>query len=357
MANISGNYVPDERLRRGTQNEDGDLFQALGNAMRRALGGGSSEQAGIPITGDAVVQTQADTRLTGDVQNAEAAMASRRGTAPTGGGGRELGVGRRDGGGGGGRPPVTGGTDGNTGGGSGGGARNMMFDRNALLGGALNDENLARNVGRVGTYGLIGAQGVGNLLQGRTIQGATELTAGMGTAALTRAAGRGIRGPVGAALQIAAPLVGSVVGSGTGQELQRQYTRATGRAAPGEEGSLGAQLGQTEQVAKLISEINKNDMNTSVSALQQIGRNEAELDLEFRKKLAPILEQANRNQLVRQQALLNTMGQQYAMLGTVATAGALAKGSQAERGAYARQALVANPYSNAVLQAPSISFG
>jgi hypothetical protein len=51
------------------------------------------------------------------------------------------------------------------------------------------------------------------------------------------------------------------------------------------------------------------------------------------------------------------MGQQYAMLGTVATAGALAKGSQAERGAYARQALVANPYSNAVLQAPSISFG
>ena len=357
MANISGNYVPDERLRRGTQNEGGDLFQALGNAMRRALGGGSSEQAGIPITGDAVVQTQADTRLTGDVQNAEAAMASRRGTAPTGGGGRELGVGRRDGGGGGGRPPVTGGTGGNTGGGSDGGARNMMFDRNALLGGALNDENLARNVGRVGTYGLIGAQGVGNLLQGRTIQGATELTAGMGTAALTRAAGRGIRGPVGAALQIAAPLVGSVVGSGTGQELQRQYTRATGRAAPGEEGSLGAQLGQTEQVAKLISEINKNDMNTSVSALQQIGRNEAELDLEFRKKLAPILEQANRNQLVRQQALLNTMGQQYAMLGTVATAGALAKGSQAERGAYARQALVANPYSNAVLQAPSISFG
>jgi hypothetical protein len=51
------------------------------------------------------------------------------------------------------------------------------------------------------------------------------------------------------------------------------------------------------------------------------------------------------------------MGQQYAMLGTVATAGALAKGSQSERGAYARQALVANPYSNAVLQAPSISFG
>jgi hypothetical protein len=357
MANISGNYVPDESLRRGNQNEDGDLFQALGNAIRRALGGGSSEQTGIPITGDAVVQTQADTRLTGDVQNAEAAMASRRGTAPTGGGGRELGVGRRDGGGGGGRPPVTGGTGGNTGGGSDGGARNMMFDRNALLGGALNDENLARNVGRVGTYGLIGAQGVGNLLQGRTIQGATELTAGMGTAALTRAAGRRIGGRAGAALQIAAPLVGSVVGSGTGQELQRQYTRATGRAAPGEEGSLGAQLGQTEQVAKLISEINKNDMNTSVSALQQIGRNEAELDLEFRKKLAPILEQANRNQLVRQQALLNTMGQQYAMLGTVATAGALAKGSQAERGAYARQALVANPYSNAVLQAPSISFG
>jgi len=61
--------------------------------------------------------------------------------------------------------------------------------------------------------------------------------------------------------------------------------------------------------------------------------------------------------LVRQQAMVNTMGQNYAMLGTLATAGKLATGAQAETGATVRTAMTSNPYAGSVLQAPSISFG
>jgi len=44
------------------------------------------------------------------------------------------------------------------------------------------------------------------------------------------------------------------------------------------------------------------------------------------------------------------------MLGTVATAGKLATGAQAQTGATMRTMLSNNPYSGSVMQAPNISF-
>jgi hypothetical protein len=49
--------------------------------------------------------------------------------------------------------------------------------------------------------------------------------------------------------------------------------------------------------------------------------------------------------------------QNYMAMGTVATAGRLATGAQAQAGANFRTAITANPYANNVLQAPNISFG
>jgi hypothetical protein len=57
------------------------------------------------------------------------------------------------------------------------------------------------------------------------------------------------------------------------------------------------------------------------------------------------------------QALMNTQTSNYAMLGTVATAGKLATGAQAEAGATMRTMLRNNPYAGSVMQAPNISFG
>jgi hypothetical protein len=54
---------------------------------------------------------------------------------------------------------------------------------------------------------------------------------------------------------------------------------------------------------------------------------------------------------------MNTQTSNYAMLGTVATAGKLATGAQAEAGATMRTMLSNNPYAGSVMQAPNISFG
>ena len=70
----------------------------------------------------------------------------------------------------------------------------------------------------------------------------------------------------------------------------------------------------------------------------------------------PLINKLNDAQLVRQQALMNTQANNYAMLGTLATAGKLATGAQAERGATMRTALSTNPYAGAIMQAPNISF-
>jgi hypothetical protein len=71
----------------------------------------------------------------------------------------------------------------------------------------------------------------------------------------------------------------------------------------------------------------------------------------------PLIQKNLNNALIRQQALLNTQGQNYAMLGTLATAGRLAAGAQVETGATIRQAMASNPFSAANLAAPGISFG
>jgi hypothetical protein len=51
------------------------------------------------------------------------------------------------------------------------------------------------------------------------------------------------------------------------------------------------------------------------------------------QRMNPLLQKMENAKLVRAQALMASQGQQYAMLGTLATAGKLATGSQAERGA------------------------
>ncbi len=75
------------------------------------------------------------------------------------------------------------------------------------------------------------------------------------------------------------------------------------------------------------------------------------------KRYEPLINRMKNADMVRQQALMNTQTSNYAMLGTVATAGRLATGAQAEAGANLRTALTANPYAGSVMQAPNISFG
>lgn len=339
MANVTGGdeqtYSRRGRASRFYQEQaDPGLFQRL-------MGMGQSMAGVFGIGGEQAP----DPRLTGNVIPDDPRVTAGGGGRGSGGGASRV-TGSDAGGGGGGRTPVTGTAqpqqpiD---------PSRNLLMDRNELLGGALSN----RNLGRYATYGPIAATAVQSLMQDKPVEAVAGLAAGGGTAALARAAGRTIKGPVGAGLQIAAPFLGLGAAQAAGGQAQSMYQRATGKGDPTQ---LSTQLGQTEKVFDLLSQMDERTARTYVETQRQLGRDTAELDFEMVQRMRPIVEQAQRNALVRQQALLNTMGQNYAMLGTVATAGKLALGSQAEAGANLRTALQANPYSNAVLSAPSISF-
>lgn len=318
--------------------------QADPNWFQRFMGGvGQSMASAVGLGGEQA--PTGDPRITGNYDPTGANVTTGGSGRGSGGGGASRVTGGEAGGGGG-RAPVTGTAqrqqpvD---------PSRNLLMDRNELLGGALSN----RNLGRYATYGPIAATAVQSLMQDKPIEAAVGLGTGAGTAALVRSAGRTIKGPIGAGLQIAAPFLGLGAAQAAGGQAQSMYQRATGKGDPTQ---LSTQLGQTEKVFDLLSQMDERTARTYIETQRQLGRNAAELDLEILKRQQPIIEQAQRNALVRQQALVNTMGQNYAMLGTVATAGKLALGSQAEAGANLRTALQANPYSNAVLSAPSISF-
>jgi hypothetical protein len=64
----------------------------------------------------------------------------------------------------------------------------------------------------------------------------------------------------------------------------------------------------------------------------------------------PLVNQMKNADLIRQQSLIASQGQQLSNLSVLNSAGQLALGGQAETGATIRTMLTANPYANAVLR-------
>ena len=203
------------------------------------------------------------------------------------------------------------------------------------------------------------------LMEGRPLSAAVGGTAGVVTGGLVGAATQGlrnttVRGVPGLALKglgYALPALAGGAATGLGSVAEREKARRTGQEITGQEGSLAAQLGQAEKIAAAYGQIQAAGLAPYIQGQKDLGQHGVDMLVQATTRLQPLAEQAQRNAMIRQQQLMNTQAQNYAMLGTVATAGRLAQGAQAEAGANFRTALQANPYSNAVLQAPSISFG
>lgn len=231
-------------------------------------------------------------------------------------------------------------------------ARNAIFSRRNLVGGAL----------AIPTAGFA----IQEMLEGRPLSAAAGTVGGLatgGTAALLTSGLRGSKNPLAKAAGYLIPMGAAAVGTGAGDVAEKAKTSGKlpfgigkGELIAGKEAGLSEQIAQAEKINEAIAGMDARTAQLYIQTQQQLGRNAAELDLEILKRQQPIIEQAKRNELVRQQALIASMGQNYAMLGTVATAGKLALGSQAEAGANLRTALTAAPYANSVLQAPNISF-
>jgi hypothetical protein len=164
----------------------------------------------------------------------------------------------------------------------------------------------------------------------------------------------GLIGKVGMA---AAPIVGGMFGAGVGSDVAEYGKRAvTGDPITGKT-DLKNTLATQKQVLDFLRTAGQDDMNTHVAGIQQLQRAQIDMEVEGLKRLDPLIQKSLDQALVRQQALINTQGNMYAKLGTIATAGKLATGAQAERGATVRAMLSNNPYANATISAPSISFG
>lgn len=112
----------------------------------------------------------------------------------------------------------------------------------------------------------------------------------------------------------------------------------------------------------------ERDLAYETKARTQLGQAQLGLDrqalmdqnnalVQLQKSLLPIQERTMRQQLVNQQALINSQTAAYQQLGRQAGMFKLAGQGMAEAGATMRTALSQNPYAGSTIQAPSISFG
>lgn len=239
----------------------------------------------------------------------------------------------------------------------------------------------SRNVG--GTGAVLGGLGIVNqqFSQDQPVGGVAaiggSIGGAMGFGALANAFTRGMPGIGGTILRTAAPIAGSLFGGNV----------AAGLAEYGKNVITGEQIGKKPETAKagppsyipgtniplnesarMLAlkravgqqdlEMDKQQTATDMAFNRQMMQYQLESDMQRMKSQMPYIDKLKNDDLVRSQALLNTQGNVDARLGMLATQGALAKGAQAEAGAFARTAISTNPYANAATrQSPNIQFG
>ena len=230
----------------------------------------------------------------------------------------------------------------------------LLASASDLLGGALKEGNPAtRNLGRLGYLAPAVAAFQDYTEGGNPYAVGGGAAAGLGVTALARSAGRSVGGGKGAVLQMVAPLLGLGTQQLTTAAIQKDRQRKTGEGDPN---AFSTQLGRLEQLRKIGNEGQIQMMNAERAGVKDIYGYMVDKDRENIQALAPLLEQQRNNQVVREQQIMNAMGQNFAMLGSMATTGKLALGAQTQAGANLRAFMTAAPYSGSVLQAPNITF-
>jgi hypothetical protein len=179
--------------------------------------------------------------------------------------------------------------------------------------------------------------------------------AGVGTGALL--ARMLLPGPYGKIASAVLPAIGGIIGAAPGASLAESAKRSlTGDPITGKD-DLKNQLAERGLISKQDLDIYDRTQGIQTSNILNLNQGFADQQYLNLQRMNPLLQKMENAKLVRAQALMASQGQQYAMLGTLATAGKLATGSQAELGATMRTALGSNPYASSNLQAPGISFG
>lgn len=220
-------------------------------------------------------------------------------------------------------------------------------------------------LGRYGKYAPA-AVGIASVVPGVTTA-LSEIEAGRPTGALGALAPAGLSA-IGTGLAMVPNPIAKVAGYGlmglgailpgaaaSGAESVRQS--ATGKPTKGKEGEFSTQMAMAQQMGELGATQYRTQMGTYTSALKDLSKHYSDQSYYDLQRNVPIIEKMKNNELVRQQALMNTQGQLQGMLGVLATGGALAQGAQANTAGLLGTALTSAPYAGSVLQAPQIRFG
>jgi hypothetical protein len=222
----------------------------------------------------------------------------------------------------------------------GGGLAKVPTGRLGLAGGLVPGVTTALSefgAGRpVGAAGAIGGAGIGGLL-------------GAGAARFIPSTGR--FGLVGKAAQVALPFLGAQVGAGQGAAAA-EYGRQAITKIPtkGQEDEFASQVAAAEKMGEIGATQYRNQMGTYTSSLKDLNKYQSDLQYYDLQRNMPLVNQMKNADLIRQQSLIASQGQQLSNLSVLNTAGQLATGGQAETGATIRTMLTANPYANAVLR-------
>ena len=232
-----------------------------------------------------------------------------------------------------------------------GALQNIPMGRAGFAGGMIAPALTAVGEAQAGRpTGALGALG-GGLLGSAAGVGIGKLALG-GLAATP-----GLPGLIGKLGQVALPLFGGAIGSSSGASLVESTKRSITKDPITGKDDLKNTLAERGLISDQDLDIfsrSQGIQTSNIKDLTQFYSNQQYLDMQ---RMNPLIQKMKNADLVRQQALMATQGQQYAMLGTLATAGKLATGNQAEMGATLRSALASNPYASANLQSPGISFG
>jgi hypothetical protein len=188
----------------------------------------------------------------------------------------------------------------------------------------------------MGAAGALGGAGVGGLL-------------GAGAARFVPSTGR--YGLIGKAAQAVLPALGAYAGAKLGADAA-EYGREqlTGIPTKNKEGEFASQLAAARTLADLGTTQYRNNLNVQTSNLKDLTKFNYEQQYLNTQRMLPIVNQMKNADLIRQQSLIASQGQQLGNLSVLNTAGQLATGGQAETGATIRTMLTANPYANAVLR-------
>ena len=175
----------------------------------------------------------------------------------------------------------------------------------------------------------------------------------LGTGALTAGIGASLlktRNPLAMAVGGGLLLAGKPLASMAAGGLEGLKQEVTGKPTTGKENEFGTQMAIRRQLAELGMTQYRNNLNLDLSATKDLMKYTSDQEYLNNQRNLPLVNQMKNADLVRQQSLIASQGNQLARLNLLNTAGNLAQGAQSQTGETLRTMLTSNPYANAVLR-------